>query len=130
MKLMSKYKNAASSVGQWPAFLNSASFIEQPRAWARDDAQHARRSRHKEINVWDRDHLIVEMHSGLMSAIHVPRNRLRNFASNRSALLLVNDLTRSWRLLRLSASAATRTCSMVFYYAALSVSTKSSFEIC
>jgi hypothetical protein len=27
MKLMSKYRNAASSVGQWPAFLNSANFI-------------------------------------------------------------------------------------------------------
>src|SRR5262245_45124333 len=28
MKLMSKYRNAASSVGQWPAFLNSANFMQ------------------------------------------------------------------------------------------------------
>jgi hypothetical protein len=88
----------------------------------------ARRSRHKGIKFWERDHLIVETYSGLMSAIHVPTNHTRNFASNRSALWRADDSGRRRPLLRLSASAATRTCSMVFYYAALNVRPKSSFE--
>src|SRR5438093_13312745 len=64
MKLMSKYRNAASSVGQWPAFLNSANFIAIASALAGDAHRRGRSQRKWIIFGCDlaqkRDHLIVE----------------------------------------------------------------------
>jgi hypothetical protein len=54
----------------------------------------------------------------------VPEKRARHFARICSALLRVDNQPRTRSLLRLLAKTAARTCSMVFYYAALAIGGK------